>query len=167
MPFAALRIELLAARDRRQRALQQVLALGWPATVTLALNIPGADKLPAGSRGLFDWARRTLDRRLPGAREAILRLDELGLFALFTTGREATAAKYQCVAIESGPEFARLVDIDVYDRRGRQIARSALGLPQRTCLLCARPAVECIRLGVHPPEDLLERTHELLAPFTG
>jgi holo-ACP synthase len=167
MPCTALRTELLAVRDRRQKALQRVLALGTVATVTLALNIPGANKLPAGSRGLFDWGRRALGRQLPGAQEAELRLDGLGLFAVFTAGREAAATKYQCVAIESGPDFARLLDIDVYDHRGRQVDRSALSLPQRTCLLCNRPAVECIRLGLHGADDLLEKTHELLVPFTG
>lgn len=44
---------LLAARDGRQRALEERLSAGAPATVFASLNIPGVDKTPPGARSFF------------------------------------------------------------------------------------------------------------------
>jgi len=165
MSYAASRSELLAARDGRQSRIEAALAAGFAATVALGLNIPGADKAPPGSEGLFAWGVGELARSGLAPTELFAGADPLGPFALFGSALEAAAAKRFCLDIEAAGGHGRLLDLDVYDRAGRPLDRAALGLPQRPCLLCARPGRECIRLARHAPEDLLRRTRELLAPF--
>ncbi|BCR05530.1 apo-citrate lyase phosphoribosyl-dephospho-CoA transferase [Desulfuromonas versatilis] len=158
---------MLAARDRRHLLLQLALRPERAAVLTLSLNIPGAEKQPAGSKGLFQWAERRLGEALPGLKLLYRKTDGLGPYALFATGQQAPEAKRRCIQIENAEPFSRLLDIDVYDPTGRAIDRAALGQTERSCLVCGKPARECIRLGLHQPEELTRRVHELIAPFAG
>jgi holo-ACP synthase len=167
MSYAKLKSELLAARDRRHAALQQAFGQGWRATLFLSLAVPGADKTPAGTDGLFAWARREAEAAcggLVGLREGH---DRLGPFAIFGSEIEPPALKRVCIGLEAVAPFARLIDADVYGPQGTAVDREALGLPPRPCLVCEAPARECIRLGRHSGAELSGRVHELLAPFTG
>jgi holo-ACP synthase CitX len=167
MSYAKLQSELLAARDRRHAALRQALGQGWRAILFLSLAIPGADKTPASAGGLFAWARREAEAAcggLAGGREG---QDGLGPFAILGSETEPATLKRICIGLESVAPCARLIDADVYDSQGAAVDRAALGLAPRSCLVCAAPARECIRLGRHDGAELSRRVHELLAPFTG
>jgi holo-ACP synthase CitX len=162
-----LKSELLAARDRRHAALRQAVERGGQAILFLSLAVPGTDKTPAGSSNLFAWARREAEAAcggLSGLREGH---DRLGPFAILGSDMEPVPLKQICVRLEAIAPFARLIDADVYDPQGAAVDRAALGLPPRSCLVCAAPARECIRLGRHDGAELSRRVHELLAPFTG
>ena len=45
------------------------------------------------------------------------------------------------------------------------LSREALGLPARKCLLCNRPARECMRSRVHSTEELLAKITELVENY--
>ena len=166
MRYAKLRNELLATRELRQQELERALDAGRT-VVSLALNIPGADKLPPGSLALFAWAKGRLDDRLPELEEFQQRIDRLGPFALYTTAIAPHAAKLCCIAIEAAQPAARLLDLDVYAPCGTAVNRSELGLPRRTCLLCSAGAVDCIRSGAHDQDLVVRRAHELIAACDG
>lgn len=166
MQYAALRNSLLTARDRRQTLLEQAFAVGYPTTVALALNIPGQDKSPPGGAVLFEWGQDRLLRALPRLAPLHREEDALGPWALFGSRLGPSAAKELCIAIEASRPTARLLDIDVYAAPGRPVDRDRLQRPQRTCLICDRPARECIRARCHSEAELIARTHELLRPFT-
>lgn len=104
-------------------------------------------------------------RELPAARELEWGIDLLGPFSLLNAEVEPEAAKAWGIRLEGEEPFARLLDLDLYDRQGSPLDRASLGFPQRPCLICPEPARECIRLGRHPLETVLERVHELLRPF--
>lgn len=160
---AVLRSEILAARDRRQELLARYLEAGYPAVVTVSLNLPGADKAPAGAQQLFGKVLRALVRLVPGLMNLSTSSDSLGPFAIMQLELSPAEAKERCVALEESAPWGRLVDLDVYDQQGAPLGRAALGLPQRACLLCDRPAVECIRLQRHPLQQVIGKAHELLA----
>jgi len=166
MRFAKLRSELLASRELRQQELERALASGRT-VVSLALNIPGADKLPPGGMELYAWAKGRLDDRIPELMEFQQRFDLLGPFALYTTASDPRAAKLRCAAIEAEQPAARLLDLDVYAPSGTAVNRSELGLPRRACLLCSEGAVDCIRSGAHDQNLVVRRAHELLAACDG
>ena len=166
MPFAKLRTELLNARSRRQRLLQRNLPPHGASLLQLALNIPGAEKGISGTAGLFAWGLRQLQVQLPPVTQILVESDSLGPWGLFRSPLPALQAKSVTLQIEEGCDFARLLDIDVYDRSGHPCDRRRLGLPERSCLLCHLPAKECIRLQRHRPLQLKERLEELLKPFT-
>lgn len=165
MSCAALRSELLAAREARQQLLAEFLPAGRGALVALALNLPGADKAPPGASGLADFARQGLQGLLPKVRCLHRGEDALGPFALFRTTLEARWAKGLAVGLEESVPAARLLDLDVYTPDGRQFDRAQLALPPRPCLICALPAVECMRCRRHSPAALERAVHALLSPF--
>lgn len=155
--------ELLAARDARQALLEGRAGRGGAALVTVALNVPGAEKAPPGARALHAWAVTRVLGALEGARTVHALEDALGPFALLEVGVAPAAAKAACLAIEASHPAARLVDLDVHAPSGAALDRAALGLPPRPCLLCAEPARECIRLRRHDPSAVAARARALLA----
>jgi holo-ACP synthase len=156
---------ILAARDRRGEMLETHLAQVRQALLFLSLNIPGAEKKPLGSGRLISWAKTLICGAFPEAEELIAGDDALGPFAIYHVNQEAVSVKQRCIHLENGYPAARLIDLDVFDRDGRQIGRSALGITPRSCLVCPLPAVNCMRLGRHPAREVISKTDELLAPF--
>jgi holo-ACP synthase CitX len=155
----------LEARDRRQDALAQALSTGHPATVFLSLNIPGFDKAPPGSEALFILMLDELSKTFSG----LLILEKgsglLGPYAIMALDFDPVALKKRCITLETSHPAARLVDLDVYSAAGIQIDRASLCHAARPCLVCHEPAVECIRVKRHSLDDVISRTHELLAYF--
>lgn len=165
MSCAALRLSLLAARDARQAALEQALQAGWPAILTVALNIAGADKTPPGAAALFAALMRRLIDSFPQCVSLHHCDDALGPYAVLGLPLPAEQAKRLCLAIEEREPAARLVDLDVYADDGAQLGRARLGLPARRCLICTEAAVDCMREQRHPLDAIVARTDELLLTY--
>ena len=155
----------LDARDSRQDALAWALGRGHPATLLLALNIPGGDKTPPGAEALFLWMLNQLPAVVPGFVESSKFHDVLGPYAILGLDSDPKVVKKACVHLEAGHPSSRLIDLDVYSPDGQQVDRSSLGLPARACLVCDQPAVDCIRAKRHSLHSVIHRVHELLAPF--
>ena len=169
--------ELLQARDARQAAIDRACASRRPAQGVVSASsraggsvlfastgVPGADKAPPGLQGLFAEGCRGVRSRLPAAL-LDTRTDALGPWTLFRVALSADDAKRVAVAIESDVAGGRLLDLDVYGDDGRQVDRAAVGVPARSCLVCERPAVECIRLRRHEAIQLGRAVARLLAPY--
>jgi len=165
MPYAELRTELLAARSRRQERLQQYFPEDSSSLLQLTLNIPGDEKCPNGTMDLYRWAERQVESRLPQLNQILAGCDILGPWGLFSIPLSPAATKQVTVAIEDRHDFARLLDIDVFDSSGTSYDRIRLGLIERSCLICPAPAKECIRLQRHSFQQLRERFEKLLQPF--
>ncbi len=159
-------LDFLDARDSRQDALTQVLSRGYPAVLFVSLNIPGYEKTPPGSEALFLWVSGELEKAFPERHVLKTTHDALGPYALFAIEADPQGAKRRCIEIETSRPSARLIDLDVYSATGVQIDRRSLGLPTRTCLVCHASAVECIRTKRHSFEEVINKVHELLAPFS-
>ncbi len=165
MSFAALRNKLLAERDRRQQEIEDAFAAGAPWVATLSLALAGPDKCPPGALDLFHWGRKDLLGQLPGAcieRESV---DHLGPWLVARGAGDAQRAKLIGIALENLHAAARLLDIDIYLSPGRPLSRRQLELNERPCLLCPRPARECIRLDRHDLRELIGASHALLNLF--
>ena len=171
MSFAAsgnepgLKAHILATRDTRQHRLQQAFELArqgrGACVLALSTNLPGRSKHMVG---LSRHARKALDimRAWPGLRTQHSGPDALGPFHVALCDLPPREAKYLAMALEQGHPASRLLDLDVYAPDGSQVDRAALGLPPRACLLCEEPAVDCIRLRRHAPEELRRHAEGLL-----
>lgn len=157
--------KFLAAREARQELLFRALAAGRPATLFVSLNLPGPDKSPPGATRLFRQGCAQIADTFPGSLLLAADCDALGHFALRVLDADPLTVKRLCIGIEENHPAARLLDLDVYCSETGQIGRASLKLPARRCLLCARPAVECMRLKRHPYPELIVKTHELLTHF--
>lgn len=154
MPYAKLRSEILAARDHRQRILEQLTSTGPRTLVLLSLNLPGREKTSSSFTQLFEWGAQQLRKRIENLDPVTRHTDILGPWALYTSSLTAATAKQIGCLIEESCAAARLLDIDIYDNNTTAYHRQQLGLPPRPCFICPAPAVECIRLGRHSSEEL-------------
>ncbi|MFO7766874.1 MAG: citrate lyase holo-[acyl-carrier protein] synthase [Pelovirga sp.] len=154
MPYAKLRSKILAARDYRQRALEQLTSTEPRTLVLLSLNLPGREKASSPFTQLFDWGAQQLEERIENLYPVTRHTDILGPWALYTSNLTAAAAKQIGCLIEESCAAARLLDIDIYDNTATAYHRQQLGQPPRCCFICPAPAVECIRLGRHSSEEL-------------
>jgi holo-ACP synthase CitX len=161
----AAKLSLLTARDGRQEIIDGHLRRRFPATVFLSLNVPGERKDRPGCDDLFEWAEGALKAAFPTMRNRRSGRDALGPFAVMRVGGDAVDVKRICVGVEESGPHGRLADLDVYDSGGRRIGRDGLGLPPRRCLVCDRPAAECIRAGRHSGREISEAADKLLAPL--
>ncbi len=166
MWYAKLKTDILAARDARQQALEEVLARGEEVTLFLSLGIPGGNKRPPGAQRLFHWARQSLMAAYPQLDQFLAGGDALGPYSILAGAVDPGLLKCGCVELEACFPASRLLDADVYSARGEAVNRESLQLEQRRCLICAAPAKECIRLCRHPYADLVKRTDELLGNFS-
>lgn len=138
---------------------------GFPATLFVSLNIPGVEKVPPGAEALFLFAMAQIKKALPDSRLIVEASDALGPYAIFVLELPCEEVKRICVGIETALPSARLLDLDVYSSEGVQIDRKRLGLLSRGCLVCAQPAVECMRTKRHSYGDVLEIVHDLLSDY--
>ena len=166
MSYAKLRVELLAAREAREALLAAVLREATAALVLISSAIPGPDKTPPGSAALFAWGLQELQQRLGNCRIMAEGDDVLGPYCIIAAAGDIHALKTTALDIETALPAACLLDLDVYSADGMRIGRAELGAPARRCLLCAEPAVDCIRLNRHPMERLLEHVGQLLSSFS-
>ncbi len=166
MPYEKLKSDILLARDQRHEALTSLSSsLMQGAVIQLALNIPGADKRPAGSSELLFWAARQLETRVPQLALEYFDVDALGPWMIYQSTCEAEQVKRIACVLEEQYDFARLIDIDVFNQHGLACDRQTLGLAQRRCLICASPAKECMRAGKHNFAQLKGRCEQLLSSF--
>ncbi|WP_305041270.1 citrate lyase holo-[acyl-carrier protein] synthase [Geoalkalibacter sp.] len=166
MSCAALRTSLLEARETRQGSIDQALAAGRPWVACLSLALPGADKNPPGADALFSWGRARLQGEIPGFTLLAAWDDALGPWLVLDGSEDPVSAKRAGVAVENLHPAARLLDVDVYLAAGEPLGRASLGLEERPCLLCRRPARTCIRLKRHEPETIMRAAHALIACFS-
>lgn len=90
---------------------------------------------------------------------------ETGYEGFFLVEASPEAAKRLCCGIEDTHPLGRLMDLDVIvleEGNPVPMSRQTLGFPERKCLLCDRPARECMRARTHPPVELLRRIDEIL-----
>ena len=64
--------------------------------------------------------------------------------------------KIKAVDIEENHLLGRCVDIDVYDKSGKGLSRSELGLSQRKCYICSDFAQNCVRSRKHNINEIKE-----------
>ncbi|MBQ8389919.1 MAG: citrate lyase holo-[Oscillibacter sp.] len=147
--------ELLLRREQRAMVQKELLERGGT-LVSFTMNIPGQRKQFPLERLGFEEGMRELQRCFAGAileeraysgptgEELLLRLD-----------RPARWVKEQTVALEETHPLGRLWDMDVLD--GGSLSRTALGLPQRRCLVCGESAKVCARSRRHSIEEVFDR----------
>ena len=156
----ALRQRLLEAREARQSAVAQACCAGH-SIITVGVNIPGPEKGPPGARCLSRLAGDAVERGLP-ARPLARGIDALGPWAIFVSPVAPAVIKRAAVDIETTLPAGRLLNLDVYDSGGGQTDRASLGISARPCLVCPRPAVECIRVGRHAADEVGGAARRLL-----
>lgn len=156
--------QLLLSRDARQMR-QEALLKGHPGKVLVCLTVilPGNVKRSDVSLGVARAAVRAIREGLCPVWEECLDL-ETGYEGYFLVDGTVPGVKLACCRIEGTHPLGRLMDIDVIELRGGRpspVSRETVGEPERPCLICGRPARECMRAKTHTLEQLLGRIQEI------
>ena len=180
--------DILQSREARwQKRLALAAHFGLPVG-TLTLNVPGPDKNPPGAArvvGLLAgrWRAALTASGLALVHEeaqqgadgpawhGVVRGDARTLkrcAVALEEEKEAHAADTLWIteAVSAGGAglcLSRLADADVLNAKGQPLGRAELGLPPRPCLLCARPALLCMREHRHSPAELQNLRRRILA----
>lgn len=158
--------EMLSLREERAALQRELLAgLDKGCLVSLTLNMAGPVKRTPLSDLFFEEGRRRVAAVLEGLgldwRET--RMDRpAGLTACFSCSGQARQVKELLAGLEEAEPVCRLWDLDVLDRSGGKVSRGDLGLPERRCFLCGRPAAQCARSRTHSVEELRRHVDGLL-----
>ena len=158
--------QMLEARERRVW-LQQAILQKYPVTlVSFTLNIAGPIKV-------FPLAVRSYEEGLELIRcqckawgLPIVHTQEIressGFERFLSVDAPALKVKEILSQLEGQISLGRLFDIDVLDTDGSKLSRTQLGLPERTCLVCGRPAFECSRARNHSLDDILRQSVSIM-----
>lgn len=152
---------ILAAREARVLR-QKTLLNTYPGAllVCLLVNMPGPIKRTAGSDRVFA-AGLVAFTDACNARDIALLYSETqrlstGCEAYLVFDADAETLKRIAFSLEEGLPYGRLLDIDVHTQNGAQLSRTALGLPERGCMVCGKAGGGCASRRLHPLPALLE-----------
>ena len=185
--------QLLQSRDNRAQHQRDLLE-SHPGKCLLCLTVqlPGSIKRNEDSLKIAEAGVQAVRQAFEPLYEELRDL-ETGYEGYFLVADDALDAKRRTCQIEDTHPLGRLMDIDVLTvipgigeiifRDGTRktnfpeaianpthadagpISREAIGLPQRRCLLCDRPARECMRARTHSVPELLDKIHEMLNSY--
>ena len=161
--------QLLKARDDRY-ARQLALTKDWPdkTLVCLTVVLPGPVKRDVRSLTVAEAAVKAIRDVLAPIDKELYDL-ETGYEGYFIVDGPLLDVKRACCEIEDEHPLGRLMDIDVLEPTGEgaaPVSRDRVGLKPRRCLLCGRPARECMRAHTHSREELLTKIDQILESAT-
>lgn len=157
--------QLLESRDRRA-AHQKDLLEKFPgkSLICLTVQLPGPEKRNETSLKIADAGVAAVREAFTIDYEELMDLDT-GYEGYFVVSLPPLDAKRIAVGIEDTHPLGRLMDIDVLHVMPGltgHLSRGDIGLPERRCLLCDRPARYCMRAKTHTTEELLAEIERLV-----
>lgn len=159
-------IQMLDARERRVRRQQELLARYGQTLLCFTMNIAGPVKNSPLIRRGFALGKRLLEQQLLTGKAQVLHFEEscenTGCEAFYVLSCDALTAKGAAVVVEDHTQAGRLFDMDVLRPDGTKVERQELGLEERKCLICGKPARSCARSRAHTVAQLQEKTTALL-----
>ena len=158
--------EMLTARENRVMIQSDLIDRYQMPLISFTLNIPGPYKVFGRIPEVFEEGCQIIrdileQKKLPLICEEILQ-EKTGYEAFFCVDSEAEVIKQAMAVPEEETPLGRLYDIDIIRKDGTKVSREEIGLPQRTCLLCGRPAHECSRSRRHTVDELVTRIQEMI-----
>ena len=156
---------LLRSRDARYaRQLEWVRDYPGVTLVCLTVVLPGPVKRDRRSLAVAERGVAAIREMFRPLKEECLDL-ETGFEGYFLVEGGIVDVKRACCRIEEEDPMGRLMDIDVLEPVGDTVVpvgRDRLGLEERRCLLCDRPARECMRAHTHSQQDIFAKIDEIV-----
>lgn len=155
--------DILAAKDLRYLRQRAMREKHGSVLVSITINTPGPVKDMPVFHELLDYGIGQLRKELQIiAEERIYPIT--GPEALLAVCGDAKKAKEIAVMVEENHSFGRLLDIDVFTAAGNLLSRQQKG-NGRTCFICNKPAVMCMRERQHSYGELQDAVGNLLNEF--
>lgn len=156
--------ELLDSRDRRARRQGELLSqFPGRALLCLTVQLPGPEKRNALSLEIARAGVEAIEKRFNPVFKETNDL-ETGFEGFFVIDGQPLEVKKAAAELEDTHPLGRLMDLDVIGPEG-PLGRADIGLPQRRCLLCEKPARYCMRAGSHTQDELMVKIKQLVSSY--
>lgn len=155
--------ELLQSREQRWTR-QQALIRKYPDATLVCLTVimPGSVKRSSRSLIVAHAAVEAMQQYFAGTIAHMTSHDlETGYEVYMLTSLGLAETKRKTCRLEDTHPLGRLFDMDVIDKDGLPMSRSAIGEASRKCLLCDREARYCMRNHSHTQEELHRKIAEM------
>ena len=157
--------DMLSARESRAMHQSELIDRYDMPLISFTVIMPGSIKRNAFSKKIFSMGKEALEKALCpyGIKFFDEKDQKTGYEAFYCVDLPAETLKRITVDIEDGSRVGRLFDLDVISKDKTPISRSELGLGERLCLICDRPAHACSRSHLHSTEELLKEIERVLS----
>ena len=167
--------ELLRSRDVRVEHQRELLTrFPGASLICFTVILPGSVKRDVRS---LKVAKAGVDALSQTFRNDFLKEERdlaTGFEAYLVVSMPPEQAKKLCCDIEDTHPLGRLMDIDVIvdsstspgmteELSVRPLGRADIGRPERRCLLCGKPARECMRAHAHTQEEIQSAINVILS----
>lgn len=162
-------IDMLEARENRAAYQRQLFLTKGSCLISFTMNIPGKIKTSQLISESFLEGVYRIDKQLQrGNIKVILRemrRKKTGDEGFWLLDADPYDVKRKMIQIEASCDMGRLFDIDVILPSMEHIPRTDLGLSQRSCLICDKPAHECARSQSHSQINLIDKAQQIMRTF--
>ena len=156
--------ELLESRDIRARRQGELLSqFPGRALLCLTVQLPGPEKRNTLSLKIARAGVEAIGKRFNPVFEEKNDL-ETGFEGFFIVDGQPLEVKKAAVEIEDTHPLGRLMDLDVIGPEG-PLGRASIGLQERRCLICEKPARYCMRAGSHTQDELMAKIKQLVSSY--
>ena len=156
--------ELLDSRDRRARRQGELLSqFPGRALLCLTVQLPGPEKRNALSLEIARAGVEAIEKRFNPVFKETNDL-ETGFEGFFIVDGQPLEVKRAAAELEDTHPLGRLMDLDVIGPEG-PIGRADIGLQERRCLICEKPARYCMRAGSHTQDELMVKIKQLVSSY--
>jgi holo-ACP synthase/triphosphoribosyl-dephospho-CoA synthase len=161
--------QMLSARENRVQKQNQLLQ-EYPMTlISFTLNIAGPIKVFSLAIKTYKEGLELIKYQCKAMGIPICHLEEnhfaTGYEGYLCVQSDAFKVKKALTELEENSSLGRLFDIDVLDKDGQKISRTALSLPQRRCLVCGGPTFVCSRSRTHSLNEILQHTISIMQDY--
>ena len=157
--------QLLESRDQRQlRQIQLTHRFPGRQLICLTVVLPGPVKRDVRSLKVAEAGVAAVRTRFTPVYEELRDL-ETGFEGYFVVDGDLLDVKKACCGIENGHPYGRLMDLDVLEPVGESVmpvSRDRVGEPPRRCLVCDRPARECMRAHTHTFDEIVQTIDKII-----
>ena len=157
--------QLLEARDRRSEK-QLALVNEWPdrTLVCMTVVLPGPVKRDGRSLKVAEAGVKAVREVFSPVHEECFDR-ETGFEGFFVVDGDLLDVKKACCEIENEHPYGRLMDLDVLEKVGERVVpveRERVGEAPRKCLVCGRPARECMRSRAHDFVNIVQAIDKIV-----
>lgn len=136
--------QILEARENRMIEIKQAL-LNSPMVLLIKANTPGQLKNIWTSKYLVLQFRKLMEHTCDTCESHYFESADGPYVMINLPQDDAVSIKHFLMHIEETHPLGRFIDLDLFDQPNRSISRLDINAEPRTCMLCERPAIECIR----------------------
>ncbi|MGN0204623.1 MAG: citrate lyase holo-[acyl-carrier protein] synthase [Coprococcus sp.] len=159
-------MDMMDAREYRQRLQRQLLNENRGTLISFTLNIPGPVKTSPDYQWAFEEGIKRILRELDVHHEVmssqLIRAPKTGYEYYGIIHEEKNKVKRWMCEVEEQDRLGRIFDIDVLGADFEKADRSDIGLPPRECLLCSREAKLCGRSRTHSVDSMLREIRRII-----